>query len=83
MNSYLASHGVQDSDRAELLGHSTMTNVEHYTYPNRDYVEKARVVLDEYQGNKAADTKRNQNMKKGTLYTIPFAKRKSPQTLSF
>lgn len=82
VNSYLASEGLQASDRAELLGHSVKTNLEHYTYKSRDCVEKARSIFDGRSETTLTDEKGTILNKKGTLYTIPFEKKKSPKPLS-
>ena len=38
--------GLSVADRAKLLGHSVETNLKHYSFESRDYVDKARCILD-------------------------------------
>ena len=65
--------GVSVADRAKLLGHSVDTNIKHYSYAQKDYVETAREVL-----NNAYKPVREPL---GNPYnTIPFKQAKSPQT---
>ena len=42
----LIPNGVSVTDRAKLLGHSVETNLKHYSYAQKDYVDNARDVLN-------------------------------------
>ena len=37
--------GISVADRAKLLGHSVETNLEHYSFAQKDYVENTRAIL--------------------------------------
>ena len=43
----LIPSGISTADRAKLLGHSVETNLKHYSYAQRDYLDKAREILNE------------------------------------
>ena len=75
VNSEWKRAGISDADRAETLGHSVETNIRHYTYESRECADKMRKMLDQKEKGTIFE-------EKGTLNTIPFAKRKSPKHLS-
>nr|MCR4849636.1 hypothetical protein [Lachnospiraceae bacterium] len=39
-------NGFTDEERAKLLGHTPETNKRFYSFPTRDYLERARSRLD-------------------------------------
>ena len=41
--------GIPVADRARLLGHSVETNLKHYSYAQKDYVDSARDILNKSQ----------------------------------
>lgn len=43
--------GMSVADRAKLLGHSVETNLKHYSFAQRDYVDSARDLLNKSQKN--------------------------------
>ena len=65
-------NGLSISDSAELLGHSEETNLRNYSYASRDHLERARNILNSYQGS----VREVENV-------IPFTKRKSPQSADY
>ena len=42
----LIQNGVAVTDRASLLGHSVATNLNYYSFAQKDYAEKVRKILD-------------------------------------
>lgn len=65
--------GISVADRAKLLGHSVETNLKHYSYAKKDYLENARDLFN----NSSDPVKEPQGNPNDT---IPFRKIKSPQT---
>ena len=52
------------ADRAKLLGHSISTNLNYYSFHQKDYVENARNILN---GNSEDDAVPDPFMVKGTF----------------
>ena len=69
----LIPNGISEADRAKLLGHSVETNLRHYSYAKKDYIDNARAILDNMP-NRSKEPLRN------PYGTIPFKQNKSPQT---
>ncbi len=69
----MMQNGINEADRGKLLGHSAETNLKYYTYENRDYIEKARIILENNQKCSLSDSKEH-------FQTIIFPKRKSLQS---
>lgn len=65
--------GLSVTDRARLLGHSVDTNLRHYSYAQKDYVENARELLNS-TSNSVREPLGN------PFGAIPFRQKKSPQT---
>ena len=83
----LIPNNVSVADRAKLLGHSVSTNQNYYSFNQKDYVEKAREILNK---NSASEndktTKGTFSWKEGTFLTVDFAekaKRKSLKSIGF
>lgn len=38
--------GISVADRAKLLGHSVATNLNHYSYAQKDYLKSARALMN-------------------------------------
>ena len=76
----LSPNNVSVADRARLLGHSVSTNLNHYSYCQKDYVEKTREILNcnNILGNDP--DKGTFSNQKGTFSVIEFKKRKSPKS---
>ncbi len=64
--------GISVADRAKLLGHSVETNLKHYSYAQKDYVDSARDVLNKSQKNEESNN----------YFAIYSEHEKSPQTLN-
>ena len=43
----LIPKGISVADRAAMLGHSIETNLKHYSFAQKDYLENVRAILDE------------------------------------
>lgn len=39
------------ADRAAMLGHSIETNLRHYSFAQKDYIDNVRAILDGYDEN--------------------------------
>lgn len=73
----LIENGISVADRARLLGHSVATNLNNYSYAQKDYIQKTRDILD----NLSEKVPREPcEVKKEPCKTIPFRKKESPQT---
>lgn len=44
----LIPKGVSVADRAAMLGHSIETNLRHYSFAQKDYIDNVRAILDGY-----------------------------------
>ena len=51
----LIRNGIPETTRAKLLGHSVETNLRHYSYENREYLDEVRKILDNQAGNQFLD----------------------------
>ncbi len=69
----LIQGGVAVTDRANLLGHSVATNLNYYSYAQKDYVDKAREVLE----NSNSVTKEPNPNQKEPNYAIEFNSKKA------
>ena len=73
----LIQGGVAVTDRANLLGHSVATNLNYYSYAQKDYVDKAREVLE----NSNHLTKEPNQSPKEPNYAIEFNSKKALKRL--
>lgn len=70
----LIPNGVSVADRAKLLGHSVETNLRHYSFAQKDYMDSVRDILDSLNDREQKEAKKEHN------YTIAFKHKESPQT---
>ena len=71
----LIPYGLSDADRAKLLGHSVSTNIKYYSYARKNYLDNARIILDEaFREQEMSEKEQN--------YILPFRQKESPQTAS-
>lgn len=82
LNSKMREAGASSVDCAKLLGHSPETNERCYTFSRNEINEEMRKLLEELEAEVASEEQGTVFEEKGTVYTIPFAKRKSPRTLN-
>ena len=72
----LIQNGVAVTERAKLLGHSVATNMNHYSYAQKDYLETTRDILNQVSESQ----KEPFSDRKEPFSPIPFRQSKSPQT---
>ena len=74
----LIPKGVSVADRAAMLGHSIETNLRHYSFAQKDYLDNVRAILDsdcEEMCENTSGTPREPHK------TIQFSKKESPEYL--
>lgn len=66
----LIPKGISTTDRAALLGHSVETNLKYYSFADKDYLEKARNILN-------GDIREPFSSSREPFSTLKFEKKKS------
>lgn len=66
--------GISVADRAAMLGHSIQTNLQYYSFAQKDYLDNVRQLLDS-MGESPEGTPRE------PLKIVPFSKKESPEHL--
>jgi len=74
----LIQNGVAVTDRAALLGHSVETNLKHYSFAQKDYVDKVRDILNEQKVTFDPEKVTNDQFQ-----TIDFEAKRNPKSLDF
>lgn len=65
--------GISVADRAAMLGHSIQTNLQYYSYAQKDYLDNVRQLLDS-MGKSPEGTPRE------PLKIVPFTQKEKPQS---
>ena len=66
--------GISVADRAAMLGHSIQTNLQYYSFAQKDYLDNVRQLLDS-MGECPEGTPRE------PLKIVPFSKKESSEHL--
>ena len=77
----LIPKGITVADRAAMLGHSIETNLRHYSFAQKDYLDNVRAILD----SEDVEEPKEPDLAQGTLREphkiIQFSKKESPEPL--
>lgn len=68
--------GVSVADRAAMLGHSIQTNLQFYSFAQKDYLENVRILLD-------SEDREPKGTSQEPKKVIIFPNNKSPRMLKY